>query len=108
MDSVRTTRRKDAFVDSRFATFAVSEITPHPVEDEAEFSVLVDKAGALNVSIHDLSGSKVMQLVDNRYVYEGTEVFIKLDGLYNIASGAYNLIISIGDDRVEKTIIIRK
>ena len=108
IDSVRTTRRKDAFVDSRFATFAVSEITPHPVEDEAEFSVLVDKAGALNVSIHDLSGSKVMQLVDNRYVYEGTEVFIKLDGLYNIASGAYNLIISIGDDRVEKTIIIRK
>jgi len=107
-DSAITGARKEGFVDSRFATFAVSEITPHPVVEEAEFSVLTDEAGIMNISIHDLAGSKVMQLVDNRYVYAKTETFIKLDKLSNIASGAYNLIITLGDDRVEKTIIIRK
>jgi len=107
-DSMDTPRKKEVLEESQFATFSISEITPHPIEDKAEFTVFVGQTGYMYVSIHDITGAKLMDVVDNRLVFAGTEELIKLEGFANIASGVYNLIIHIDDDKVVRTIVIRK
>jgi hypothetical protein len=105
IDSVTTTRRKDGFSEeSIFTTFTVSEITPHPVEDEAEFRIAVEEAGLMNVIIYDITGSKIMDVITDGFIDANTEIRVPLN-VADLASGMYSIMISVGNDKVVRTFI---
>jgi hypothetical protein len=104
-----TPRRKDGFVESASGTFVVSDITPMPVVEgeEAGFSIFATQGGALNVSIIDLSGAKVMDVVTDTEITENSEIRIPFT-VRELSSGMYSIMISVGEDRVIRTFILNK
>jgi hypothetical protein len=102
-----TSKLKEGFSESVNGSFAVSEITPSPAVENAGFDIATLTDGSLNVVVLDLSGSVVMNVVNNEYIGANTETRIPLN-FSKLASGMYSVMISVGDDRVVRTIVVSK
>lgn len=80
-------------------------IHPNPISDIAEITYSIDEKAILNIEIYDVTGSKVMTLL-NEFQNRG-EHKVKVDA-NNLNSGIYLLSFKAGDHSVVKKIIIAK
>ncbi|MPN18125.1 hypothetical protein SDC9_165483 [bioreactor metagenome] len=104
--SIRTPRKEGLEVSEQ-NTFAVSEITPIPAISEASIDISTSVSGNLYVEIYDLAGSKVLDIMKGEPISAETELQIPLN-IRDLASGVYTVIISLGDDKVMRQLIIKK
>ncbi|MPN25986.1 hypothetical protein SDC9_173408 [bioreactor metagenome] len=104
--SIRTPR-KDVVEMSEHGTFSASEITPLPAINEASIDISTSESGSLYVSIYDLAGSKVLDIMKGEPISSDTELRIPLN-IRDLASGVYTVMITIGDDKVMRQLIIKK
>ena len=81
-----------------------SEVMLNVVIENATIDIVTAAEGNLNVAIYDLSGSKIMDIFDE-FVNENSLVTFDLNDLSNLATGAYVVIVTSGDDVVAKKII---
>jgi len=94
--------------ESTNKSFFVSDITPTPVTNgEAQFTLHTSEAGDLDVVIYNYDGSVVATAIHGMHIGANAEVIIPLT-LNDIASGIYNVEITINGDRVVRTVVINK
>jgi hypothetical protein len=107
--SVTTPNRKDGYTESTSGTFMVSDITPMPVieGEEAGFNIISNQGGALNVTLIDLSGAAIADIITNTELKENTEIRVPFT-VRGLSAGMYSIMISVGDDRVIRTFILNK
>jgi hypothetical protein len=77
-----------------------------PAVDNTNLDVSVYQEGNLQVSLYDLAGSKLFDVV-NRYVDANTELNVSIP-LGRLPNGMYNVVIQLGNERISKPIIISK
>ena len=73
----------------------------------AEFTVNVFAEGNLSVDIYDLSGAHIMNVVQDKFLNKNAELRVPLT-LGNLSSGMYTVMVSMGNDKIMKQIIIVK
>jgi hypothetical protein len=87
-------------INSYNETSEVSEVTSQTlyiVTNNTTIDIATVKEGNLNVAIYDLTGSKVMNVIDE-YVNENTTMKIDLNNLSNLAVGSYVVVVTSGND----------
>ena len=77
--------------------FDVSEVFPNIVTDNTTVEVSTATEENLNVAIYDLAGSKIMD-ISNQFVNANTKTRVDLNNLSNLATGMYNVVVSVGND----------
>jgi hypothetical protein len=97
-------RKMNIQTDSYVDKFSVSEVNPNVVTSNATIDITTATEGNLNVAIYDLSGSKIMDVVDE-FVNENTLVKVDLNNLSNLATGSYVVVVTSGNDVAVKKFI---
>ncbi|MDR0926433.1 MAG: T9SS type A sorting domain-containing protein [Ignavibacteria bacterium] len=92
--------------DVNVGSFAINNIKPMPVISNASFSINIYQDGYLNISIYDITGSKLFDIM-NRYVDANTELNVNMQ-LGRLPNGMYNIVVQLNDERISKPIIISK
>lgn len=78
-----------------------------PISNDASFAIETMEAGNLNVAVYNYAGSLVANSIQNMFINENTEITIPLN-FEKLSSGMYNIEISIGNDKVVRSVVINK
>jgi hypothetical protein len=105
--TVKTNKFKEGYFESDNSTFGVSDVNPSPADIAATFNLQTSEGGNLNVQVYNLAGNFISNIVENQYISDNTEITIPLN-LSKLASGRYNIIVTIGNDRAIRPVIIAK
>ncbi|MPN63386.1 hypothetical protein SDC9_211144 [bioreactor metagenome] len=78
-----------------------------PVINEAHLKLSTSKSGKLSVSIYDLTGKKLLDVVKDEFINTDSELTIPLE-TQNLTSGVYTIMITIGNEKLMRQLIITK
>lgn len=87
--------------------FMISDIIPMPVRHEAYFKLSSRANGKLSVSIYDFTGKKLFDIIKDEFVTADSELVIPLE-VQNLANGVYTIMITIGNEKLMRQMIITK
>lgn len=92
---------------SVYGKFTASDITPNPITDKADFTINVFEKGHLNVTIYDLTGALVMDVISNMFINANTEIEVPLS-LGDLPNGVYIVTITLDNDLVMRQLVISR
>ena len=84
--------------------FTVSEIVPSPVKDKASFTVNFTEDGFMDISVYDMSGAKIFDVLSNASVVANTERRIAIN-FAKLPSGVYTIMVQVGNVIVPRVFI---
>ena len=88
--------------------FRLEQNYPNPFNPSTNISFSIAKASNLSLSVYDLSGKEVAQLIDNKFYSNGNYSVNFEASQYNLNSGVYFYKLSTGDISVVKKMVLIK
>jgi len=93
-------------VDEISLTDNMINIFPNPVSNVANIHVNIEKTGTLNISVYNSTGQEISRLADDQSVSAGAHNY-KFDAS-TLSGGIYYCVVSSGDQKVSKKIVVIK
>ena len=88
--------------------FKLEQNYPNPFNPTTNINFSVGKASNISLSVYDLSGKEVAQLIDNKF-YSNGNYFVNFEASrYNLNSGVYFYKLTAGDLSVVKKMVLIK
>jgi hypothetical protein len=81
-------------------------IYPNPMNNTSNIRVKLAKAGTLSLSVYNSTGQEIAKLADNMFVDQGEQVFV-FDAS-SVPGGIYYCVLSSGDHKVSKKLVVIK
>jgi hypothetical protein len=81
-------------------------VYPNPVNSTSTIRILVQEKGTLSLSVYNNTGQEIVRLADNASIEEGEHLF-EFDAS-SVPGGVYHCILTSGDQKVNKKIVVIK